>query len=168
MNKFFGFALYISGALLVNSCGVSVSSSDATMSSTKGREMGSLSGDEDLQTLLTSNKFNHILIDLDKYRYDRSSSKKDYQIDMTFTKKRVEGLADCNRFSANYRAKDGELTFSRVHMEPANDLSSCKGFIDADEAINAFLNDSYTLLKANDAKIILESDTIDTQVTISK
>ncbi len=149
-------------------CGNSVSVNSATMSSIDSeRGMGSLSTEEDLQTILTSKSWHQIQIDLDIYKFDRASTPKSYKIDMTFTKNRVSGIANCQRFSANYKAKDEELTFSKVHFEPASDLATCRESPKADEALNTFFSDGYTLLGATEQKAILSSENYETTVTLS-
>ncbi len=154
--------------LIFGGCDNSVSVNGGSMSSTDGgRGMGSLSGEEDLQTLLTAKNWHHIQIDLDIYKYDRSSTPKTYDIDMTFTKNRVSGVANCQRFSANYKAKDDELIFSKVHFEPASDLATCKESPKADEALNTFFSDSYTLSGTTGNKITLSSENYETSATLS-
>jgi len=150
----------------MHGCDNSVAINGGTLSSSSGNDIGSLSGDEDLKSLLKEKSFKAISIDLDTYRYDKPYKKKEYKIDMTFGKNLVSGIADCNRFEARYKAKDGELTFSKVHIAPANDLVSCEEFPDAVEAINAFLSDSYTLSGVNGKKVTLDSENHETSIEL--
>ena len=142
----------------MNGCDNSVAINGGTLSSSSGNDIGSLSGDEDLNEILRAGSFKSISIDLDAYRYDQPNKNRVYKIDMTFGKNLVSGIADCNRFEARYKAKDGELTFSKVHIAPATDLVSCEEFPDAAEAVNAFLSDSYTLSGAGEKKVALDSE----------
>ena len=144
--------------LFIQGCDNSVDINGGTLSSSNSNDIGSLSGGEDLKSILQERSFKAISIDLDAYRYDNPYKNREYKIDMTFGKNRVTGVADCNRFEARYKAKDGELTFSKVHIAPANDLVSCEEFPDAAEAVNAFLSDSYTLSGAGEKKVALDSE----------
>ena len=152
--------------LFIQGCDNSVDINGGTLSSSSGNDIRSLSEDEDLKSLLKEKSFKAISIDLDTYRYDKPYKKKEYKIDMTFGKNRVTGVADCNRFEANYKVSNDELTFSRVHIAPANDLYSCQEFEDADEAVNAFFSDSYTLSGVNGKKVTLDSENHETSIDL--
>ena len=168
MKRLLNLLLIAGLSFWVLGCDSSVSVSNAKMSSSNNKNIGSLSGNEDLKELLQANIWKHLSIDLDLYRYDRASKPKTYEIDMSFTNSRVTGIADCKRFSARYKVNGDELSFSKVHIEEANDLSSCKGFIDAIDAVNAFFSDTYTLSGESEEQIVLTSDEYQSSVTLSK
>ncbi|RUM66056.1 MAG: hypothetical protein DSZ06_03985 [Sulfurospirillum sp.] len=154
--------------IVLSGCDGDVEYGSGSMSSNDSKKIGSLSGGEDLQELLRAKKWDHITIDLDQYRYQRSSNPKSYDIDMNFGTKTVEGLANCQRFSANYRVKDDELSFSRVHFEPASDLAVCKEYPYADEAVNTFFSDSFILHGVNNNKLSLESQEYETTIILTR
>jgi hypothetical protein len=167
MRKIGKFCLLAIGLIYFSGCGSDSREYEGTLSSGSSKSMGALSGDEDLSSILKEKNYSKIDIDIDKYKYNIDSGMKSYEMDMVFEDRKVTGLADCNRFSANYKVKDDELSFSKIHFELASDLATCKGFLGADEAINAFLSSTYTVAGASGDKIILDSVDFDTSVMLS-
>ena len=154
--------------LFIQGCDNSVDINGGTLSSSNSNDIGSLSGGEDLKSILQERSFKAISIDLDAYRYDNPYKNREYKIDMTFGKNRVTGVADCNRFEASYKVSNDELSFLRVHIAPADDLVTCQEFEDADEAVNAFFSDVYTLSGVNNKRVTLDSQNHETSVELTR
>jgi len=167
LRKLLHLSLLVAAYTFMVSCDGNVSVSNAKLTSTDSKKISSLSNEVDPKEILTAKRWNYITIDLDSYRYDRPSKPKSYNIDMTFTSHRVTGLANCKRFSANYKVNGDELSFSKVHFEEATDLASCKEFPDADNAVNSFLSDSFIVSGANEQSIRLISQEYQNIVILS-
>jgi len=167
LRKLLHLSLLVSACIFMVSCDGNVSVSNAKLTSTDSKKISTLSTEVDAKDILTAKRWNYITVDLDSYRYDRPSKPKSYNIDMTFTSHRVTGLANCKRFSANYKVNGDELSFSKVHFEEATDLASCKEFVDADNAVNYFLTDSFEISGANEQNIKLISQEYQNIVILS-
>ena len=166
MRKIIKVGLVVASLAFMSGCGSSGSIRGGMMSSGDARDMGSLSGEEDLSEILATKTWKNIEIDLEKFRYTNDSNMKKYALSMIFSGKKVSGLANCQRFSASYKVNSDELSFSKVHIALASDLSTCKDVPYADEAVNSFFSSSYTLAGSNSSKVVLESSDLETTITL--
>jgi heat shock protein HslJ len=165
MREIVKVSLLLAGLAFMSGCGENGSVRGGVMSSSNQQAMGSLSGEEDLGEILSQKPWKSIEIDLEKFRYTNDSNMKTYGIDMEFSDKKVSGIANCQNFSANYKVRNDELSFSKVHFE-STDLASCKDIAYADEAVNSFFSSTYTLAGASSSKVVLESTDIETTITL--
>jgi len=165
MREIVKVGLLLASLAFMSGCGENGSIRGGVMSSSDQKTMGSLSGEEDLSEILSAKSWKSVEIDLERFRYTNDSNMKTYSVDMEFSGKKVSGVANCQNFSANYKVRGDELSFSKVHFELTS-LASCKGVFDADEAVNSFFSSTYTLSGASASKVVLESSDLETTVTL--
>jgi heat shock protein HslJ len=165
MKKRSIFSLMVTTSLFFGGCGTTVD--DAVMGS-GDRDMGSLSGEEvSLKEVLKNSSWKSIEMDLDKFLYDTDVAKREYEVEMNFTDKKVYAEANCQEIEASYKISDDTLTFSKISMRPST-KATCKESDRADSAVYSFLNHSYTMLPSSRYTLKLTADDIESEVRLKR
>ena len=131
------------------------------------KTFGSFSEGEDI--VLVDTNWKSLTLDLDKFLYDNKGRQKSYDVEMRFGTRKVDVLADCYLISAQYKLRDGEISFSKVSApKPAIDIPTCREFANADNAVSAFFNYTYTVSAPKNGTTLFEGTDIETSVTLKR
>ena len=161
-------ALLLTATFLLSGCD-NTADSERTGVNTGGseREIGSMSGSEDIKGYLEASAWSSIEMDLDKYLYDREGNKQSYKMHMEFKDGEVSVLADCFEITARYRVSGDEVVFSRV-SSPKPAQGSCESSYDADEAVSNFFTSIYTVDAKTQKTAVFKAVDMDTTVTLKR
>ncbi len=161
-------ALLLLTSFLLSGCDSSVNTERAGVNTGGSeREIGSMSGTEDIGGYLEESSWSSIELDLDRYLYDREGAKKSYKISMDFKDGKVSALADCFEITARYRVSGDEVIFSRVSA-PKPAIGACQSSFNADEAVSNFFTSSYTIDTKTQKMATFKATDIDTTVTLKR
>ncbi len=144
---------------------------DFTLSSGKTTNLLGTLGleSQDLNEAIIGKNWTKINLDLDDFiTQSIETPKQDYIIDLKFDKNRVLAYADGQKITANYKIDGDDISFSKISMEADLDHSYTNDFMDADQAIYSFLNDSYKVTSSNKSEIVLKSNQSEAEVILKR
>ncbi len=148
----------------------SVSISAGSAPQEQNGDLGTLSTQQaDLKKVLQQSQWYAIKTDIAAF-YENSiypAAYKRYTVTMRFGKREVVAYADCQKITARYSVEENrKLTFSTPEIGPDLEHATCIESQYADDAVIAFFENSFTLHKASEKRVVLTSDDFDVNVEL--